>query len=624
MAQELTLDQQKAIAMASARQRAAAAQGGDGSQPSLIDRIVASPAGRAVHDLVVDPIANVAKLGARAIDIAPMIMGLPPASLMPTKLPSLPAVVDTVAAAPEKGYQASLAANRNTPGYAAARARADQITPGSGFTDQVTAPLNPALAGLSGGLLGGSWDDANAAADSQADAQSAYAKEHPIKAFAGGLLGGMLAGPSGAADSVPAYAGDSGLLTRLGKGAVPEVLPPNPTAPVSVPSISDLRAAARAAYRDVDNSGVKVSSDAMNSMADAVQDRFGDRLDETLHPDAMAAYKRITQFATDGSKGTVPATFPELDNLRRVVADATYGVKDSDSALAGQMLDHLDDFVSGLGPEHLDTTALDDARSVLTSVTGQKGAVSRQIRTIEQNKPGALAARGAAGAQTRQTYMDLQDRLPQLEQARQDAASAFNTEGDQIATGAQDAVSSLNNARSLWARSAKAQTIQKVIDKAGISGSGYSSSGYENALRTGFRNLAKNDAAMARFNPDEQAAIRQVATGGSALSATNLLRQVGKLSPQGAIPLIMELGGAAYGGPPVLAVPAAGLAARMGATALQKAAAKRALDLALMGRDAAPVTRQGILAIPQLPGADGMPYGILGSQLLAGQPVQSQ
>lgn len=147
----------------------------------------------------------------------------------------------------------------------------------------------------------------------------------------------------------------------------------------------------------------------------------------------------------------------------------------------------------------------------------------------------------------------------------------------------QNAVDALPIARDLAQRSFKAQTIQGIIDKAATNSSTFSASGLENALRSGFRRLANNDRGIARFNPDEQDAIRQVATGGSALSASNLLRQVGKLSPQGAIPMMAELGGVAALGPKALAVPAVGLVARMGATALTKGSAQRALNLVSTG-----------------------------------------
>jgi len=144
-------------------------------------------------------------------------------------------------------------------------------------------------------------------------------------------------------------------------------------------------------------------------------------------------------------------------------------------------------------------------------------------------------------------------------------------------------VSDLRDARDFWKRASKAQLLQNIIDKARNNSTGFGQSGYENALRSGFRKLLNNERGIARFDQNERAAIKQVATGGMALSPTNILRNVGKLSPHGAIPLLSEVGMVMAAGPQALAVPAIGLAGRMGATVLQKAAANRAVDLAATG-----------------------------------------
>lgn len=154
----------------------------------------------------------------------------------------------------------------------------------------------------------------------------------------------------------------------------------------------------------------------------------------------------------------------------------------------------------------------------------------------------------------------------------------------------QGAIDALPIARSLAQRSFKAQTIQGIIDKANTNSSTFSASGLENALRSGFRKLANNDRGISRFNPDEQAAIRQVATGGSPLSASNVLRYVGKLSPQGAIPMLAEGAGVLTGGPAMLAVPAVGAAARLGATVLTKRAAQNAMNVVSRGPVASDAT----------------------------------
>lgn len=64
-------------------------------------------------------------------------------------------------------------------------------------------------------------------------------------------------------------------------------------------------------------------------------------------------------------------------------------------------------------------------RKALTSATGAKGQIAKQISAIEQNSPGALASRGAAGADVRAKYMDLHEQLRQAEAERESALKVF-------------------------------------------------------------------------------------------------------------------------------------------------------------------------------------------------------
>lgn len=547
-----------------------------GEQPSVIDRIAASPPARLLHDAVVNP-----------------LVGLSRFTPMGDSLASAYAPVD-------KAYEGALARNRNTPGYAKARTEADavQAKRGSGLSDQVIAPLLPAMTGALGAP--GGLDAMNANADAQQAAQSGYQQRHPALSMGAGLAGGLLMTPSAAAPA----AGTS--MFRAPLPAIPKS---------SVPAIADMKAAAKASYQAVDNSGVRVSNDALNKLGDSVVDSFGSRLDPVLHPDATAAFNRIAQYATEGKKGDKIATFQDLDNLRRVVADAAQSTKPADKAMARMMMDKIDDFVENLKPGDLDTSLQDELRAGLMSATSTKGQIGKQIKAIEQNKPGALAARGAAGKQTRDEYMALRDQLPAAEQARQDALHAFQSETDLINAGPQGTIDALNHARDMWSRASQAELIQKQIDKAGIKASAnYSQSGFENALRQQFKSLALNDRAMARLTPEVREAVKDVAKGSP---MGNLLRAVGKYAPHGPVATaagmglgytLGGLGGATEGGLASLAVPLAGEMARAGATAKTLAAANRARDVAAVGRGVTLQAPPQMLQRPALP--QTLPYGL--------------
>lgn len=60
----------------------------------------------------------------------------------------------------------------------------------------------------------------------------------------------------------------------------------------------------------------------------------------------------------------------------------------------------------------------DQFRQATIQATGEKGQIAKQISDIEKNQSGALAARGAAGADTREQYMALRDQLKEAEDNR--------------------------------------------------------------------------------------------------------------------------------------------------------------------------------------------------------------
>lgn len=82
----------------------------------------------------------------------------------------------------------------------------------------------------------------------------------------------------------------------------------------------------------------------------------------------------------------------------------------------------------------------DQLRNELQKATGAKGTLAKQIAQIEEENPGALAARGAAGAQTRARYMDLQSQLQQAEADRQATLAMFQKAQADATSGAPGAV----------------------------------------------------------------------------------------------------------------------------------------------------------------------------------------
>jgi hypothetical protein len=145
------------------------------------------------------------------------------------------------------------------------------------------------------------------------------------------------------------------------------------------------------------------------------------------------------------------------------------------------------------------------------------------------------------------------------------------------------AASAIKEARSLWSRARKGEQIDDLIDRAGVRAGQFSGSGFENALRTEFRQLALNKKKIKLFTNKERAAIRKVAMGGP---VGNTLRALGKFAPRGVVSTAVSVGGGSLLGGPVgsFLVPLLGEAGRAGATRATIANARRASEVVRAGR----------------------------------------
>ena len=159
-----------------------------------------------------------------------------------------------------------------------------------------------------------------------------------------------------------------------------------------------------------------------------------------------------------------------------------------------------------------------------------------------------------------------------------------------LVSGNAKAVQTLKEARALNTRLSKGQQIDDMIESARERASQFSGSGFENALRTEFRQLARNDKRLRMFTPQEQTAIRAVNRGAP---LTNFFRMVGKLAPTGVISGGIGAGGgaalgSALGGPGgaavgAVALPVIGAGGRAAATGLTSSAANEVRNMMLRG-----------------------------------------
>lgn len=240
-----------------------------------------------------------------------------------------------------------------------------------------------------------------------------------------------------------------------------------------------------------------------------------------------------------------------------------------------------DDFVDKLLPavkeEGFDVGLHDKAAAVLKRLESEKG----QPHTLENMEILRRVVKGAAGSpdkDERRIGMLIQNKLDNFVQ---------QAGPETLLSGDASAVDALKEARNLYSRKSKAETIEDLIDRAKLSAPNFSASGMENALRTEFRAVAKNPNRMRGFSPDEQDAIRKVAMGGP---IENVLRAVGKFAIRGPVSggLSVGAGGMVFGPSGMVAVPAIGEAARFGASVMTRRNAQLAAEL----------MRQGKLPIP--------------------------
>ena len=137
------------------------------------------------------------------------------------------------------------------------------------------------------------------------------------------------------------------------------------------------------------------------------------------------------------------------------------------------------------------------------------------------------------------------------------------TPSDVMAGDPTIAAPAITEARNLWSKMSKGESIDELVERAKNKTSFFTAAGYENALRTEFRNLA-NSKQFRRFSRPEQEAILEVVRGGP---IDNAMRAMGRFLPTG--PVTGLATGGAYAINPALAAATAtmGAVGRAGATA---------------------------------------------------------
>lgn len=267
---------------------------------------------------------------------------------------------------------------------------------------------------------------------------------------------------------------------------------------------------------------------------------------------------------------SVPAKPPTIDELK-VQAKAAYKkAEDAGVMISGNALNNLKTrIVTDL--RGIDPTLHPDATAALKRITSTKGNISLQeLDTLRQIASDAQGSIKPADARLAGRIVDQIDEF------------VDKLDSKQVTAGDAAGAAALKEARSLYSRQKKAEEIKRLFDRAEITAPNFSGSGMENALRTEFRALAKNDRKMKRFTPEERAAILKVAKGGP---MENILRMMGKFAPTGVVSAGLSSGaGLVLGGPAgAVGLPAVGAVSRAAATRLTMGNAARAEEIMRAG-----------------------------------------
>jgi hypothetical protein len=248
-------------------------------------------------------------------------------------------------------------------------------------------------------------------------ATQAVSKQSP---FAGELMKAAPGAFKAASALVPAYAGVKNAMERP---FVPTA-ENTPDVPAAAPSKDALKESARAAYKKAEDAGVVISPQSFDKAKQVIEGQLKG-IDPTLHPDASATLRRITQ--TEG-----PVTLDQLETLRKIAKDAQASVKPADSRLAGQIVDTIDNYAETLSPRDLlsgdanAVSALKEARNFWSRA--RKSDTITEMMDRAQTRAGAHYTQAGMEHSLRQEFKTLalnQKRLRLFAPAEQEAIKAI-------------------------------------------------------------------------------------------------------------------------------------------------------------------------------------------------------
>jgi hypothetical protein len=303
---------------------------------------------------------------------------------------------------------------------------------------------------------------------------------------------------------------------------------------------------------------------------------------ETQAPGAVAA-----QAERSGGLDRLPAKAPTKEELRTASQQAYQRATDAGVVVNESGVGNLKQSIQKAIADDYDSDLHPHVKAIMKRVDATEGQLTLdQLEKLRRfaSKQETAARRIQGGDDTARIAGNIVDEIDDFTDSRM---AGFTASGD-AATGAQ----ALSDARNLYSRNRKAQELEDIVTSARERAGQFSVSGMENALRTEFRQLARNKKRMSRFTKPEQAAIQQIARG---TNTVNALRWLGKLAPTGQLSQLGWLGAIGATGGTAAVLPVGGLAARATAGRMQLNAANRLSEMARRGgENAAPLVRSPV------------------------------
>lgn len=300
--------------------------------------------------------------------------------------------------------------------------------------------------------------------------------------------------------------------------------------------------------------------------------------------------KIVSKFANTKTTKLLSESAPSIQELKIASRKIYDQIDEMGTKVAPKKLNRLiDDIVVTLKKEGLDVDLTPKAAALLKRLQSEKGkAISvTELDTLYKVASGVARDINASDSRLGIIALDKMDNFL-------DGITAKDLLGN------KSAGSFLKQARDLWGRSRRGETIQTAITLAGDQ-----ASGFENGLRTQFRSILRriDTGKLKGFSKEEIEAMRIITKG---TTAANIAKQLGKFGisqDQATNSLMVGLGGAGGfafgGGPGAVAVPLIGTVSRVLSEKLTTKGAGFADDIVRAGPDAKKVVAAYMKNIPK-------------------------